>query len=91
MEERIKKLEQSVQALEGRLRSHGNYVMHDILPLLDRIREDMDALWISNDRFTELERAVADMALTLYGREQVRRRTPADSRLRPRKKYARGH
>lgn len=86
MTERLEALEQSVDALRNRVTSQSTFIMNELLPVLDKMREDMDALWISNDRFTELERAVADVRIALFHEQEYRQ---ADRRLRPRRKYTR--
>jgi len=69
------------QEIEKKLHNHSMLYLNEIKPALDKLQKDMEALWVSNDRFTELERAVADIALVVYDRPS---RSRADSRIRPR-------
>jgi hypothetical protein len=61
------------------LDSHSLFYMREVMPVVEKLRGEITRLWISNDRFTELERAVADLAYIIYDRKNRK----ADSRVRP--------
>jgi hypothetical protein len=74
-------IQKQFEEIETRLQRHSLFYMDEVLPAIQKLRMDIENLWISNDRFTELERAVADIAQIVYDRKT---RHKADSRLRPR-------
>jgi hypothetical protein len=75
-----KQLEKRIEAIEQRLDGHSKFLVNEVIEGLASVRDEMQLLVVSNDRFTELERAVADIAMVVYDRKTRRK---ADSRVRP--------
>jgi len=71
-------LQRRFETIEQRLDAQSLYILNELMPVLEKVRGDHQRLWVSNDRFTELERAVADVAMALLDK----RTGKADSRVR---------
>jgi len=76
---KLEDIQKTLTLITDRLENHSHFVIKDILPQLEVLQRQVAKLWISEDRFTELERAVADIAGVVY---QRRTGKPADSRVR---------
>jgi hypothetical protein len=63
---RITELENKFAVFKSRLDRHSAAILDEILPALDKIDIQLNRLIVSNDRFMELERAVADIAVAVY-------------------------
>lgn len=75
-----KEVEAAIAAMNKRLDAHSLYIINEVMPAIEKARAELARIWVSNDRFTELERAVADIAMVVYDRKSRKR---ADSRVRP--------
>lgn len=89
IEARMKAIEDRQEEIKARLKHNSQYVIHQIMPLMDELREDFSDLWISNDRFLRLEESVADIAIIVYKQPNVK--WPVDKMARPRRRHVRPH
>ena len=71
--------------LIANLVGHSKWVIHEMLPELDALREQVESLWISDERFKDLEQAIATLAQDFY---EGRAGHPIDSRSRPFRRLA---
>jgi hypothetical protein len=59
-------IERTVKAIDLRVSGHSKFLATDVAPELDLLRKQIERLWVSNKRFTDLEQAVADIAAVVY-------------------------
>jgi hypothetical protein len=64
--ERMETLEGQMATLIGRMDSHSQYIVTTLLPQLDALERKLTKVWVSDERFTELGDAVADIAAMVY-------------------------
>lgn len=58
----MKTIEERIAELEERADNQSKFLAMTVGPALEEVAEQMGKVWISDDRFRELERAVADIA-----------------------------
>ena len=82
MQDPHEQLNARLDELERRLANHSNFLLNDIQPLLQTLRAGIDDLTITQDRFNQLEEAVADIAIIVFNQKA---KWPVDRRGRTRR------
>lgn len=66
--------------LDARMERHSLYLVHEVLPQIERVERSLRDVWISDSRFKELGEAVAMIAQLVY---ENRTGKPIDSHVLP--------
>lgn len=85
----IQILELEVQNIKQTIKNHDLYYLSEVLPKFRQLQEEFERVWMTDQRFKDLEGAVAKLADEIhFMRTGKRLRRSVDDRTRPMKPFS---